>query len=113
MGRHPKSNTNRKQQEDSLRQSDDTPANSDNLSQSQDHHNHNNNVSLAGKKRARGSNNSGVPRMTDNATSKYNKSDDECDDDELIDKLEEQSKRKKETVDLDKMTRRQRMAYLA
>lgn len=85
MGRHPKSN-NRKQQEDSLQQSDDTPANSDDLSQSQDNHT---NASLAGKKRARGSNNSGVPKMADNANSKYNKSDDECDDDELIDKLEE------------------------
>ena len=36
-----------------------------------------------------------------------NKSDDECDDDELIDKLEQQNKRKKDvTVDLEKMTRR-------
>lgn len=42
------------------------------------------------------------------------KSDDECDDDELIDKLEAQNKRRKEKpVDLDKMTRRQKMAYLA
>ena len=43
-----------------------------------------------------------------------NKSDDECDDDELIDKLKQQNKRNKDvTVDLEKMTRRQRMAYLA
>ena len=42
------------------------------------------------------------------------KSDDECDDDELIDKLEAQNKaRKEQPVDLDKMTRRQRMAYEA
>jgi len=107
MGRHPKYNN----QKDSLQQSEDISANSDNLSQSQDNQNHN---TIAGKKRARGSNNSGIiPKMADNANSKLNKSDDECDDDELIDKLEEQSKRKKETVDLDKMTRRQRMAYLA
>ena len=60
---------------------------------------------MAGKKRGRNE------RPNKNL---QHKSDDDCDDDELIDKLEEQQKRKKDQpADLDKMTRRQKMAYLA
>ena len=49
-----------------------------------------------------------MPRLANHGNSRLmNKSDDECDDDELIDKLEQQNKRKKDvTVDLEKMTRR-------
>ena len=56
-----------------------------------------------------------MPRLANHGSSRLmNKSDDECDDDELIDKLKQQNKRNKDvTVDLEKMTRRQRMAYLA
>ena len=41
------------------------------------------------------------------------KSDDEQSDDEFLNKLEQQCKTKQQEIDLDKMTRRQRMAYLA
>jgi len=40
------------------------------------------------------------------------KDDDDISDDEFLSALEKQSDKKKAEVDLDKMTRRQRMAYL-
>lgn len=76
MGRHQKSI---RQQQESL-QSDQSAEQSEEISESNDSKSKVNQVSLAGKKRGR--NEKGMPMPQ--------KSDDECDDDELIDKLEKQ-----------------------
>ena len=56
------------------------------------------NASLVGGKRTHGQ-------------MKKQKSDDEQSDDEFLHKLEEQAKGREQQIDIEKMTRRQRMAY--